>query len=321
MRKLTPGRPGPLTGTVPRRGAATRRPRPSARWACIGSLSAGLLLTAFSLSGAGAAGAASASRAVTNWPRVAVGHHGVSNTWAASNWSGYAETGTFTGASATWTVPSVSASSSATYSSAWVGVDGFNNDDLIQTGTEEDYYSGGAHYDAWWEILPASETEISQPVSPGDRMSASIYETSATTGSTRGFGRHGSSSEHEWVIDISDTTQGWNFSTTQGYSGPGASAEWVVEAPEVGNRIATLAHYAISPPTGVGDFDNAGILSSIVSSGAPAPTYSPAGLNYQNDSGVMIQNDVQVSTPGDPDTVDTAFNAAYGATAPSPPTG
>jgi hypothetical protein len=329
MRKRTPGRPVPLTGTVTRQRAATRRPRPSTRWACIGSLSAGLLLTAFSLSGAGvagagAAGAAAAAPAVTNWPRVAVGHHGVSNTWAASNWSGYAETGTFTGVSATWTVPSVSASSSATYSSAWIGVDGFNNSDLIQTGTEEDYYGGGAHYDAWWEILPASETEISpsaDPVSPGDRMSASIYETSATTGSTRGFGRHGSSSEHEWVIDISDTTRGWSFSTTQAYSGPGASAEWVVEAPEVGGRIATLAHYAISPPTGVGDFDNAGILSSIVSSGAPAPTYGSAALNYQNDSGVMIQNGAQVSTPGDPDSVDTAFNAAYGASAPSPPTG
>ena len=48
-----------------------------------------------------------------------------------------------------------------TYSSAWIGVDGFNDNDLIQTGTEQDYYSGGAHYDAWWEILPAAETEIS----------------------------------------------------------------------------------------------------------------------------------------------------------------
>ncbi len=241
------------------------------------------------------------------------------NTWAASNWSGYAETGTFTGVSGTWTVPAVSASSSSTYSSAWIGVDGFNDNNLIQTGTEQDYYSGSAHYNAWWEILPAAETEISPstyPVTPGDRMSASIYETSATESS--GHGRHGSS-EHVWVIKISDTTKGWSFTTSQGYSGAGSSAEWIMEAPEVGGRIATLAHYTISPPSGTGDFDSAGTLKSIVSSGSP--TYNAAGLTYSNDSGVMIQNKVQVSTPGDPDTAGTAFNVAYGSTLPGTPAG
>lgn len=240
------------------------------------------------------------------------------DTWSASNWSGYAETGTYTGVSGTWTVPSVSATSSSTYSSAWIGVDGFNDDDLIQTGTEEDYYSGSAHYDAWWEILPAAETEISPstyPVSPGDRMSASIYETSATKSSG---GRHGST-EHVWDITISDTTKGWKFSTSQAYGGPGTSAEWILEAPEVGSSIATLAHYTITPPAGTGDFDNAGILTSIVSSGTP--TYTAAGLNYANDSGVMIQKSVQVSTPGDPDTALTAYNVAYGSTIPATPAG
>jgi hypothetical protein len=244
---------------------------------------------------------------------------GVHSTWSASNWSGYAETGTFTGVSGTWTVPAVSSSSGSTYSSAWIGVDGFNDDDLIQTGTEQDYYSGAAHYDAWWEILPASETEISTssyPVSPGDRMSASIYETSATTSS--GHGRH-SSSEHVWDITISDTTKGWSFTTSQGYSGPGTSAEWILEAPEVGSSIATLAHYTIAAPSGLGDFDNAGVLTSIVSSGTP--TYTNAGLNYANDSGVMIQNKVQVSTPGDPDSALSSFNIAYGSTLPSTPAG
>src|SRR5208282_654328 len=147
-----------------------------------------------------------------------------------------------------------------TYSSAWIGVDGFNDSDLIQTGTEEDYYSGSAHYDAWWEILPASETEISPTtyaVAPGDRMSASIWETSATSGGRR------HSSGHVWDITISDTTKGWTFSTSKAYTGPGTSAEWIMEAPEVGGSIATLAHYTVSPPAGTGDFDNAGILTSI----------------------------------------------------------
>jgi Peptidase A4 family len=240
----------------------------------------------------------------------------VRSTWAASNWSGYAETGKFTGVTGTWTVPAVSASSSATYSSAWIGVDGFNDSNLIQTGTEEDYYNGSAHYDAWWEILPAAETEISPTayaVAPGDRMSASIWETSATSGR----GRHGSG--HIWDINISDTTKGWTFSTARAYTGAGSSAEWIMEAPEVGGSIATLAHYTVSPPAGTGDFDGAGVLGTIVSSGTP--TYTAAALNYTNDSGVMIQNGAQVSTPGDPDTAATAFNFGYGSTLPSTPTG
>ncbi len=305
------------------------------RWAAIGSVSAGLVATAFSLFAVGGSAAVSAAPAITNYPRISMGHGGISNTWAASNWSGYAETGTYTGVSSTWTVPAVSASTSATYSSAWIGVDGFNNSDLIQTGTEEDYYSGAAHYDAWWEILPASETEISPsayPVAPGDRMSASIYETSATTTTHGGgFGRgRGGSTEHLWDITISDTTNAtkhWTFTTQQAYNGPGSSAEWIMEAPEVGGRIASLAHYTISPPANTGDFDSAGVLKTIVNSGTP--TYTGAALNYTNDSGVMIQNNVQVSTPGDPDTTDTAnpaaadeaYNVAYGSALPATPAG
>ena len=189
---------------------------------------------------------------ITNFPRQALSpHFGVHETWAASNWSGYAETGTYTGVSSSWTVPAVTASSTATYSSAWIGVDGFNNSDLIQTGTEEDYYNGAAHYNAWWEILPASETALptSYPIGAGDRMSVSIYETSSTT-TTGSFFRR--TTEHVWDITISDTTRGWSYTTKQGYNGPGTSAEWVVEAPEVGNRIATLAHYTITPPQASG---------------------------------------------------------------------
>jgi hypothetical protein len=269
--------------------------------------------------------AAASTVAITHAPRMAVSGHfrtaaGTRATWSASNWSGYAETGTFTGVSSTWTVPAVSATSSASYSAAWIGVDGFSDSDLIQTGTEQDYYSGKAHYDAWWEILPASETEISPttyPVAAGDQMSASIYETSATV-STGGTRRHKGTTENVWTIVISDSTKGWKFTTNQAYNGPGTSAEWIMEAPEVNGRIATLAHYTIDPATG-GDFDNAGILTSIVPSGS-TPTYTGAGLNYTNDSGVMIQGSAQVSTPGDPDSALTAYNVGYGSALPATPT-
>jgi Peptidase A4 family len=167
---------------------------------------------------------------------VRIGAGRTRSTWAASNWSGYAETGIFTGVSGTWIVPQVSRTASATYSSAWIGVDGFNNSSLIQTGTEEDYYNGSAHYNAWWEILPAAETAISTssyPVSPGDHLSAQIWETS-TTVSTGRFRQR--STEHVWQIAIADVTKGWHFQTGQAYNGPGASAEWILEAPSVGGE-------------------------------------------------------------------------------------
>lgn len=283
------------------------------------AIGAGVLGSMVSFAAAGAAPSASASvvPVVVHAPRIpANGGPPTRDTWSASNWSGYAKTGTFAGVSSTWTVPAVAASESSTFSSAWIGVDGYSNSSLIQTGTEEDYYNGAAHYNAWWEILPAAETALpaSYVVIPGDRMSASIYETTTTAGPV-----HTHRAAHLWVITIGDTSRGWSYSTTQSYSGPGTSAEWILEAPQVGGKISTLADYTITPPPGVGDFDSAGDLTSPVSSGAP--TFLHAALNHSKDAGVMIQNGAQVSTPSNPDAPLTAFNDAYGSAIPTAPTG
>jgi hypothetical protein len=205
--------------------------------------------------------------------------------WASSNWSGYALSGSgYTSATAQWVVQAVSPSHKATYSSEWVGIDGFNNSNLIQTGTESDYYNGSAHYDAWWEILPAAETVIpSIAVKPGDQMSAKISKVSGTS----------------WTITITDASSG-SFTTTQTYTGPQTSAEWIEEAPSVGGRIAPLANYGQT-------------------------TFDPGTVNGKNpvltasDGGVMIQKGSQVSTDSNPDGDTDGFNMAYGAIAPAPP--
>lgn len=206
--------------------------------------------------------------------------------WAASNWSGYAISGgTYNDITGTWTVPTVQASPGNSYSSSWIGIDGFNNSNLIQTGTEQDYVNGHAQYDAWWEILPAAETVIpSMAVYPGDHMSAHIHNNGNGT----------------WTITLQDLTQNETFSTTQSYSGPGSSAEWIQEAPEVNGSISTLANY------GQTTFD-----PGTVNGGNPGLTSSAGGY--------MIQNGAVVSYPSNPDSDTDGFNAAYGSNQPTPP--
>src|SRR4029077_12176370 len=154
------------------------------------------------LSGVASAPLAVNASAVFHHPRISAGV-GSNAGWASSNWSGYAQTGTFTRATGAWVVPTVARSRKATYSSQWVGIDGFNNASLIQTGTEADFYNGSAHYAAWWEILPAAETVIPAiTVHPGDHMTASI-----TKGSGSGSG---------WTITISDVTRGKRASRRSG---------------------------------------------------------------------------------------------------------
>ncbi len=209
--------------------------------------------------------------------------------WASSNWSGYALSGSagqYNNITGSWVVPAVQPSKGSTYSSSWIGIDGFNNSSLIQTGTEQDYYNGSTHYDAWWEILPAAETVITNmTVKPGDHMTASIKND--------GNG--------DWTITINNVTENESFTTTQAYSGPAASAEWIQEAPTIGGHVATLANYGQT-------------------------TFDPGTVNGVNpglviaDGGVMIQHRKQVSTPSAPDSDTDGLNVAYGSTAPSAPT-
>jgi hypothetical protein len=260
-------------------------------------------------------------------------HGNTRSTWASSNWSGYAETGTYTAIKGSWTVPSVTGPAPVvtttvtrvhgrlvtrttttytnTYSSAWIGIDGYSNSSLIQTGTEMDWVNGQAQYNAWWEVLPKAETPISKPVAPGDVLSASIVKSKNSSG------------QFVWTITISDAGNGtnsnqWSFTTSPAYSGPGTSAEWIVEAPTVGGKQATIADYNFpASAASAGDFNGAAVQASIGSN------YVPAGL-VLDEEGFLIQpvngTQTQVSTPSAPNAAGTAFNISYGASAPAAPT-
>jgi hypothetical protein len=221
-------------------------------------------------------------------------HHKVIEQWSSTNWSGYAITGrTYTGITGHWVVPQVQTPATkglrkkAAYSSSWVGIDGYGNEDLIQAGTEQDWTggrNGAPFYQAWWEILPAPETPISSlAISPGDAMVVTISKGVSV-----------------WTITVTDTTTGKSFSTQQSYSGPEQSAEWIQEAPTLGRRLATLA-------------DDGTV------------TFDPGTVNNANpglvpaDAGVMFKRRKQISTPSAPNTAGNGFAVAYGAVAPPAP--
>lgn len=210
--------------------------------------------------------------------------------WASHNWSGYAVEAVrkhdFTSISGDWIVPKVKASYKNSYSGAWIGIDGFNNDYLIQIGTVQEYKNGRAHYYAFWETLPNNKNivDIHYPVSPYDHMHAQIKNKCDSL----------------WELLLVNKTKGWTFRKKVIYEGPGRSAEWIIEAPVINGVVAPLANY------GKTKFFHLKVNR-----------YEP-GLQ-PIDRGVMIQNGRIVSTPSYPDYDGDAFAIAYGSQMPRPP--
>ena len=183
-----------------------------------------------------------------NGPNVGVGKTG-NGTAKSYNWSGVVSTtnatsygsNSFYWAYSEYVIPvAVQAFGACTggwdYSSSWVGIDGYNSNDVLQAGTESDAYCSGstksAYYSAWYEWYPYGEVRISSfPVAPGDDMFVEVWSTSSTYG-------------YAYLV---------NYNTNQvveiGFSAPsgtkliGNSAEWVVERPGVGGGLATLTNY------------------------------------------------------------------------------
>ena len=51
----------------------------------------------------------------------------------------------------------------------------------------------------------------------------------------------GQLSGSQWAMTLTDATNGESFTTDQTYTGPAATAEWIVEALTVNGLVATLA--------------------------------------------------------------------------------
>jgi len=181
---------------------------------------------------------------VTHAPRIRDGADVDEGT--SSNWSGYAEltdltspaTGVVSEVHGTWIVPAVTGSQKGktTYSSLWVGIDGYADGTVEQLGTEQDWSHGTAQYYAWYEMYPAGGHVITTvSVHPNDSISASV------TWDGTNFN----------LYLINNTTTEW-FSISQADAGQDrSSAEWIAEAPSIGS-VLPLADFGTAYFTNCG---------------------------------------------------------------------
>jgi Peptidase A4 family len=138
---------------------------------------------------------------------------------SSPNWAGYAahRAGTqFTNVHGSWAQPVVHCPQEGTYSSFWVGLDGYLSDDVEQVGTSADCVQANVpSYYAWYEMYPAPRVRIGMVIRPGDHLEAQVSSVGGGTS-----------------VSLRNLTLGRVYTSTQeATTGPLNSAEWVAEAP------------------------------------------------------------------------------------------
>jgi len=164
-------------------------------------------------------------------PRTVLPHLARNATADSENWAGYAAVAknnvALRYATSTFTVPSINCakvaigSAGQTYAAEWVGLDGFNDTTVEQTGVDSycDSTSGPATNQAWYEMYPLDPVVVSG-VNPGDTIWASVYYDSST---------------NEYQLFLDDETTGSTMETDQpcpsGSTCDRTSAEVITEDP------------------------------------------------------------------------------------------
>ena len=233
-----------------------------------------------------------------------------------TNWAGYAvatdlnspQSGAVSDVSGTWVVPSVTGSSSRdTYSSVWVGIDGYatTSNTVEQIGTESDYSSGQPVYYAWYEMYPAYPVTLNMTIQPGDTIHAEVRYLDSAAGSDR---------FQLTLTDTPPTGRGAPATFTKALTITGderSSAEWIVEAPSSGTRTLPLADFSAATITD----------ASATLNGETGPIDAFGGIS-QIDMGSAYST--KAATSGLTDSAATpatsSFTVTYGPATSNPPT-
>lgn len=206
----------------------------------------------------------------------------------SSNWSGYAvqtnlnnpRIGSINYVAGTWTVPSVQATTgiAKSYSSAWVGIDGYSDNTVEQLGTDQNWINGQAVYDAWYEMYPKYPVTIPITIHAGDVITASVANNNGT-----------------FTLSMTDSTTRKSFKTSQkAKSAKSNSAEWIMEAPW-SSGVLPLANFG-----------------SILFSGATFNNNLPINTSgWQYDPLTMNDPSGGNATPSGLNSIGTSFSVSY----------
>jgi peptidase A4-like protein len=202
--------------------------------------------------------------------------HQVKNETSSTNWSGYAATGSagqFNSVSSSWTEPTADCTGSDDeYAAFWVGLDGYNSSSVEQTGADSDCDGTTPDYYGWYEMYPADPVYFSNPVAPGDSMSASVTFSGTET----------------YTLVLTDNTQDWTQTITENESGLSrSSAEVITEAPSSESGVLPLA-----------DFGTVGYGGSAVN-GSSMATLDPTGIIIVDSSGNQQDTTSSMDSSGD----------------------
>ncbi|MDG6904927.1 MAG: hypothetical protein JRN20_03980 [Nitrososphaerota archaeon] len=215
---------------------------------------------------------------------------GADSSSCSTNWSGYAVTASsgVTSVSGSWYVPALSCpSSGTTYVAIWVGIDGYSDSTVEQTGVMGQCSNGVASYSAWYEFYPSASVTVFT-VAPNDAIIASVTAL-------------GSSS---FSVSISDSTSGQRYTITGTVSGAGqSSAEWIVERP----ALCIAAHCSLTTLANFGSDTFTSSSATIgVNSGSISAFTNVAITMVGGSKGPILAEPSSLSTDG------TSFSVAYG---------
>jgi peptidase A4-like protein len=160
---------------------------------------------------AGPAVAGSAAAAPSFGPHAWGGPH-----TNAGNWGGYAATGSgFKKITGTWKEPVAKCKASHDLYAPWLGLDGYGDQTVEQTGVQTACNSGHPVDSGWYEMYPAAPVYYSNPVSTGDTIRATVVFAGGNS----------------YSLTLQDVTKGWSHTVHKNLSAKNASAEAIIEAP------------------------------------------------------------------------------------------
>jgi hypothetical protein len=236
-------------------------------------------VVAMVVAGAVLVGASPAAGGVREAPAATTGA-----SMRSPNWAGYAvhRAGVqFTSARGAWAEPAVSCPQGGTYSSFWIGIDGYLNDFVEQVGTGADCTAPNTPaYYAWYELYPAPRVRIAMVIRPGDQLEADVGSVPGGT-----------------ELNIRDVTTGRTFSTMRrGAAGPLTSAEWVAEAPSA----CTGTNCSVLPLANFGtvDFRLCSAVGNAVSGTINSSGWSADVITMVRSNGTVLAQPSDVTVDG-----------------------